>query len=108
LIPFPLGEKMNRQEEHKSRVSKYPKDVACAHNHSANHRIEIENSIFCGCFYCTLTFPSKAIMEWIDEDDEGVGQTALCPKCGIDSVIGDKSGYPITKDFLSEMKRYWF
>ena len=42
-------------------------------------------------------------MEWIDDDN-----TALCPKCGIDSVIGTKSGYPITKEFLGQMQAHWF
>jgi acetone carboxylase gamma subunit len=43
----------------------------------------------------------------MDERD-GVGQTALCPECGIDSVIGDASGYPITEAFLGKMKTFWF
>jgi len=47
------------------------------------------------------------VAKWVDEQD-GVGQTALCPKCGIDSVIGSSSGYPITQAFLSGMRRYWF
>jgi hypothetical protein len=36
------------------------------------------------------------------------GQTALCPKCGIDAVIGSASGYPISREFLAEMHRHWF
>lgn len=31
-----------------------------------------------------------------------------CPKCGIDSVIGDASGYTIDKAFLSAMRKFWF
>jgi len=34
--------------------------------------------------------------------------TALCPRCGIDSVIGSASGYPITADFLLMMRKYYF
>jgi len=34
--------------------------------------------------------------------------TALCPHCGIDSVIGESSSVPITKEFLGKMKKYWF
>ena len=37
-----------------------------------------------------------------------VGTTAICPRCGIDSVLGDRSGFPISAEFLSEMQRYWF
>jgi hypothetical protein len=43
------------------------------------------------------------IEEWTDAAD-----TALCPHCGIDAVIGDASGFPITKEFLSEMCQAWF
>jgi len=28
--------------------------------------------------------------------------------CGIDSVIGSASGYPITTEFLESMNRRWF
>ena len=28
--------------------------------------------------------------------------------CDTDSVIGENSGYPITKEFLESMKKYWF
>ena len=28
--------------------------------------------------------------------------------CCIDSVIGDKSGFPITEEFLKTMRDYWF
>ncbi len=60
-------------------------DLIAAHRHSSNHRQEIEASKVCGCFYCLAVFPPASIDEWCDEDG-----TALCPKCGIDSVIGDE------------------
>ena len=82
-------------------------DQKQAHSHSSNHREEILISKICGCFYCRQTFEPGAITEWIDEVD-GVFQTALCPKCGIDSVIGSASGFPITSDFLASMHRAWF
>lgn len=53
------------------------------------------------------TFPPNAIAEWVDEI-KGVGQTALCPWCSIDSVMGDRSGYPITAAFLKSMNAFWF
>ena len=88
-------------------ISKYKK-IEEAHKHSACHRDEILNSERCGCFYCETVFPSTDISEWIDEDESGIGQTALCPKCDIDSVFGDKSGLPLTTEFLLEMHRFWF
>lgn len=78
-----------------------------AHRHSIRHRQEILASERCGCFFCLATFSPGEIDEWIDDHD-GVGQTVLCPKCGIDSVIGSAAGYPITPEFLSQMRRHWF
>jgi hypothetical protein len=74
-----------------------------AHEHCTLHRAEVEGSSLCGCFYCFATFPPTDISEWIDD-----GQTALCPKCEIDSVIGTASGFPITREFLMRMHEHWF
>ena len=79
-----------------------------AHKHSSHHRQEILESEQGGCFYCLAVFPPSAIEEWVDTDEHEVGQTALCPQCGIDAVIGSKSGYPITKAFLQAMEEHWF
>lgn len=80
-----------------------------AHKHCSKHRQEILNSKLCGCFYCESVFKPSEITEWTDEDENNRGQTALCPECGIDSVIGEKSGYPVTDvEFLKEMHKYWF
>jgi hypothetical protein len=84
-------------------------DYIAAHEHCIYHREEILSSKVCGCFYCLSIFPPSEINNWIDiPADKNLGQTALCPRCEIDSVIGDKSGYPITKDFPKKMKEYWF
>lgn len=78
-------------------------DAIGAHTHSSAHRADIEASGMCGCFYCCELFKPTMIDDWTDEE-----QTALCPNCGIDSVIGDKSGYPIEKYFMRLMHRRWF
>ena len=78
-------------------------DPVAAHEHSSLHRAQVEASEVCGCFYCTAIFPPSAIAEWVDD-----GKTALCPKCGIDAVIGSASGYPVTREFLKRMKSFWF
>lgn len=74
-----------------------------AHSHSSNNRKEIETSNICGCFYCLEIFSPDTIEEWINEET-----TALCPYCEIDSVIGSASKFKIEKNFLEEMKDYWF
>ena len=42
-----------------------------------------------------------------DNDCDRFG-TAVCPYCGIDAVIGESSGYPITAEFLKRMRKRWF
>jgi hypothetical protein len=82
-----------------------------AHRHCALHADEIRRSAVCGCFYCQSTFAPTEILEWIDDRNVGegrTGRTALCPKCGIDSVLGDASGFPMTREFLDAMHARWF
>ena len=75
-----------------------------AHEHSRNNRKELTRGGVCGCFHCLAVFPPAEILRWLRE---GEG-TALCPYCGIDSVIGDGAGVPITQEFLSGMRKEWF
>lgn len=87
------------------KLTRYIQSILIAsHNQSSRHRKNILQSDNCGCFYCQSVFKPADILEWIDDD-----LTALCPNCGIDSVIGDKSGYPVTDlDFLKQMHTHWF
>lgn len=78
--------------------------LRAAHRHSARHADEVRSSAVCGCFYCLNTFAPDEIGEWIA--DEG---TALCPRCGVDAVIGDLSGHPAGGvTFLRAMHQEWF
>ncbi len=80
-----------------------------AHKFSSNHMSVLKKDKKCGCFYCLKIFDPKEITEWIDNDNEGNKYgTAICPYCGIDSIIGESSGYPITTEFLTKMYEYWF
>lgn len=79
-------------------------DYIQAHAFSSNNKSALLKDKKCGCFYCTEIFSPSEITEWI-EDTSG---TAICPYCGIDSVIGESSGYPITKELLQKMNKHWF
>ncbi len=82
--------------------------LKAAHDRSSHHRAEIESSTICGCFYCCSEFEPNEIGEWVDAIDDIIGQTALCPHCGVDAVIGSQSGFPITQEFLAQMRAHWF
>jgi len=63
----------------------------------------------CGCFYCLRIFSPSEIEYWlIDDNGSDRYGTAICPYCDIDSVIGESSGFPITKEFLEGMHKKWF
>ncbi len=96
-------------DDHERRVATFPKAVREAHHHSSNHREEILSSRECGCFHCGQGFSPSQITEWTDSTDEDTeGTTAMCPFCGIDSVIGDQSGFPVKDAFLLELNKHWF
>lgn len=76
-----------------------------AHRHSINNESEIEKSSVCGCFYCKKIFTPSIIQEWLNDDKD---DTALCPYCQIDAVIGSSSGYEITSTFLQELHDKYF
>jgi len=90
-------------------------DLLAAHHHTTDNRAEIEASKVCGCFNCTQIFPPSEIVAWagldvsnFDDPESVIAETALCPKCGSESVIGDKSGYSIDTEFLGRMNEAWF
>ena len=90
-------------------------DLLAATRHATNNQAEIEASKSCGCFCCVQTFPPAEIVAWsgldvssFDNPEAVSAGTALCPRCGSESVIGDKSGYSIDPDFLNRMNEAWF
>ena len=83
-------------------------DYIGAHKRSSIHRESLLLVEFCGCFHCCEIFSPSLIVEWVDEDDNGVGQTAMCPKCGIDSVIEVEASSDEVRLFLKTMNQHWF
>lgn len=68
----------------------------CFHNVSELHTVGR-----CGCFYCQMIFDILHIEEWTDN-----GLTAICPFCGVDSVI---PLYPqMDESILEKMYDYYF
>jgi hypothetical protein len=72
------------------------------HEQSSNNRDKLKKYLLCGCFYCAETFHPSEIEEWAVKD------TAICPRCGIDSVIPLTIGATGNIQMLEEMFDYWF
>jgi len=71
--------------------------------HAARHRDELVKSSHCACFFCFCTFSSSQIYQWVDDK-----QTALCPRCGINAVIGTASGLTVNRRFLRKLNELMF
>ena len=85
------------------------KDYIEAHRFSNNHMEMLKRDSVCGCFYRCRVFEPVEIEGWVIDDNPcDKDGTAMCPYCGIDSVIGASSGYPITQEFMEAMHSYWF
>ena len=79
-----------------------------AHKFCRNNMPSLRQDRRCGCFYCLTIYNTEEIVEWLEgEPGDSIG-TALCPHCGIDSVLSESAGFPLTKEFLTEMNKYWF
>jgi hypothetical protein len=81
------------------------RSLTIARKHSQDNRAEVLGSSECGCFHCGARFAPQAIDTWVrDAHDD----TAFCPSCDIDAVLGDASGYALTDEFLAAMKCRWY
>jgi hypothetical protein len=49
----------------------------------------------CGRLNCLEGFKGSGIDVWLDE------MNPLCPRCGVDSALGELQGYDISKDALA-------
>ena len=68
-----------------------------------NNKPKLEMAKSCGCIYCERIFDPKEIEEWLYGSRIDYLGTAICPYCGNDTVIGELTGLPISKDYLHEM-----
>lgn len=66
---------------------------------------ELANSDMCGCCYCLRIYEANRIITVIEE--RSGGKTAICNYCWVDAMIGSASGYPITEDFLRQVRYRW-
>jgi hypothetical protein len=77
------------------------------HRHSLRNEPEVKASRRCGCFYCFGFFSPADIDEWWDKgDDDGrdpLPLTAVCPLCGIDSVLPESPDYVLDTKFIEAM-----
>lgn len=94
---------MNEQTE-----TKIADAAIAAHKFCFANWQELREPQLCGCFYCLERFDSRQLTEEDCVEERNGAFTVCCPFCGIDSVIGESSGYKMTSELLQEMNNYWF
>jgi len=78
------------------------------HSHTYNNEIEVKKSHKCFCCHCGEEFLSKEVVSFDDNNGNDGIKTALCPKCKMDAVIGDKSGYKYSNKLFLELYQFAF
>lgn len=89
---------------------KWPKQRFRASANSISNREAVLASSVCGCFCCCEIFLPKDFTAWTDFPDrieypDAPGRTALCPHCGVDSVLGDSMGVEISRRTLERLRK---
>ncbi len=75
-----------------------------AREFSFNNKESIQNSQKAACYCCMNFLNATDIKDYTSDDN-----SAICPICGTDAVIGDASGQPIDiMQFLEHMNWYGF
>jgi hypothetical protein len=89
--------------------------LLAAYRYTTNNWAQVRGSKLCGCCNCLETFGPDEVVAWTGLDFQNAddpkaveNQTAMCPHCGCEAVLGDKSGYPINAQFLGHMNEAWF
>jgi hypothetical protein len=72
------------------------------HSYRNKHTLSSSNTIV--CYFCFNYMKPNDITEYTDN-----GETALCPHCNVNAVIGDHSKLPINDEmFIKHMRYYAF
>jgi hypothetical protein len=90
-------------------------DLLVAYRFLSSNWAQVQASTMCGCCNCMQTFAPQDIVAWtglsfedVENPDAINKQTALCPLCGSESVLGNGSGFSVDPDFLAQMNEAWF
>ncbi len=70
---------------------------------ATGNREALVQSAKAGCYYCLAIYAASEVVRFLPSED-----TALCPYCGIDSVLADQSPYELNAVTLEELHEYWF
>lgn len=82
-----------------------PQDLDAIHQLCFGNEQLLGQSAQAGCFQCLNVFPADAVNSWIADKPN---RTAVCPRCGIDSVLADSMGLDVSADLLEALHNRYF
>lgn len=94
---------LKQARKHKIPASS-KEDLLRAHTYTLDNYPMLFAQQACVCIYCKERFASHAIRDY-SYSEKG---TALCPKCGIDSIVGEYAGFELSDAFIEKMHEYFF
>jgi hypothetical protein len=77
--------------------------ISAAIRFATGNREALAKSKKAGCYYCLTIYAASEVVRFLPPED-----TALCPYCGIDSVLADQSPYELKVEILEELHIFWF
>lgn len=81
------------------------RELDTAHKKAFQNEPLVQIAKDCACFCCLEHFPPSAIYGWVDDK---LHRTAMCPKCGIDSVLTEETLDRVPDDFLKALQKVYF
>ena len=69
---------------------------------SFHNKTSLQEAGKVACYNCCEKFNFEKVKDFTDN-----GLTAICPECGVDSLIPDQDG-DLSNEFLKECSEYWF
>lgn len=94
---------LNTQFFERNKMALNKKIILDAPKRSFKNKSSIKSCNNCGCYNCKKIFSTKEIQKWTDG-----WETAICPKCEIDSIIPDADDFELNEKSLNEIHNYWF
>ncbi len=73
--------------------------------HTKDNEIDILRSKKCSCLFCRQSYDARKVSEWNNEEKR---ISAICPECGMDTVVGDASGFNLDHDTLKAINQAYY
>lgn len=72
-------------------------------SHTRNNEIEMLHSKKAGCLFCGHIIDARKVNKWTSDLSS---PSAICPRCGMNMILGDASGHDISRTKIDEIQEF--